>query len=178
MRKQKKLTVEFIPITLDDFEKQFNTPDKRDSSKRAFELFRPEGQEAYYECKLSTSDVGSLLIKVYTSIRSDRRKARNVGEDAIRIILGWEDDDGWFRCINKGKRVYRSGGAGSTADDVIKRALDRAREMVRDVMGPNSEIRKCPRCSRPMTLKEGKFGNFYGCIGYFKNRACEYTLKE
>lgn len=171
------MAAEYIQVTLDDFEEQFNILSKKEPTKRAFELFRPKGQEAYYVCKLHEAKEGTLLIKVYTSISSDRRKARNVGEDAIRIVLGWEDPDGWFRCIDKGKRVFRSGGKNATAHDVIKRTIDRAREMAKDAIGEQHKIKKCKACSRPMVLREGSNGLFYGCLGFAKNKACTATMR-
>ncbi len=33
---------------------------------------------------------------------------------------------------------------------------------------------KCPKCRHPLTLREGKFGQFWGCTNY---PACKYTRK-
>lgn len=167
----------YIQVTLDDFEKQFGVKSKKDPNKRAFELFRPEGAEAYYLCKLFELETGTLFVKILTSIRSDRRKARGVGEDAIRIMLAWEDNEDengnkWFKCLDKGKRVFRSGGTHSTANDVIKRTINRAREMATGAQ----RIKKCPNCYRPMVPRQGPTGWFYGCIGYANNKICTQTL--
>lgn len=170
------MAAEYIQVTLDDFEEQFNVPHKKDPSKRAFDLFRPEGQEAYYLCKLSESKTGTLYLKVFTSIRSDRRKARAVGQDAIRIVLAWQDKDGWFKCLHKGKRVFRSGGKGATAHTVVKRTIDRAREVALGVFTSN-ELKECPKCSRPMVIRKGYNGEFYGCIGYAKDKTCTCTME-
>jgi hypothetical protein len=39
---------------------------------------------------------------------------------------------------------------------------------------PNQETNKtCPKCSRPLTLRNGKNGQFYGCTGY--SAGCKHT---
>ena len=38
----------------------------------------------------------------------------------------------------------------------------------------NIENKICPRCGRELNLKNGKYGNFYGCKGYPK---CKFTMK-
>lgn len=162
---------QFIPVTIEDFEKQFNVPSKRDPLRRAFNLIRPEGSEAYYECTLRESNAGSLIIKVYTSVAADRNKARNVGEDAIRIAVIWNDKDGWSKPIGeKPKRIYRAGSANSTAEDVIKRAFVRSKEVALKAM----LTLNCNQCGRPMVERKGKNGNFLGCIGFSK-KVCNNT---
>lgn len=161
----------FIDVSLDDFEAQFNVPHKRDPNRRAFNLIKPEGMEAYYECTLRESSAGSLVIKVYTSVASDRKKARGVGEDAIRIAVIWNDKEGWTKAIGeKPKRVYRSGSETSTAKDVVERTFNRTKEVASETVG----IIICERCGRPMVKREGKNGPFLGCIGFTK-KVCSNT---
>lgn len=39
-----------------------------------------------------------------------------------------------------------------------------------------TKIKICPKCGRPMRLRTGKFGQFYGCSGYgIKEDQCTYT---
>lgn len=162
---------QFIPVTLNDFEKQFNVPSKKDLTKRAFELVQPKGFEAYYNCTLKENNTGSLTLKVYTSIAADREAARDVGEDAIRIVILWVDKAGWCKAIGeKPKRVYRSGGTNSTAKDVIERAFTRAKEVAKEAM----TVEMCCKCGRPMVERKGKNGFFLGCIGFVK-QVCSNT---
>lgn len=156
----------YIQVTLADFEAQFNLPRKDDPHTRAFELVRPPEAEAYYLCKLREEACGVLYLKVLTSIRGDRQAARNVGEDAIRCCLYWKDEQGWEAGLGSAARVYRSGGEGKTARDVVARALKRARELA-----GNSRLPRCPRCARPMVKRESKHGEFWGCIGWGDKRA-------
>lgn len=163
----------FIPVKLEDFEAAFGLPSKKDPTKRAFDLIKPDGQEAYYECCLRQNNVGKLVVRVYTSVRSDRQKARECGEDAIRIAIVWLDNDGWSSGVgNKPARVYRSGGAGATAKDIINRAFDRTKKV-------SIEAMKFPicNCGRIMVNRKSKHGEFYGCIG-FGNSNCSFTLKK
>lgn len=165
------MAAQFIPVTLEDFEKQFNIPSKKNPDERAFNLIRPQGSEAYYECLLRETNTGKLTLKVYTSIRSDRNKARDVGEDAIRLVVLWTDNLGWSKPIGeKPKRIYRSGGINSTAYDVVGRAFKRSREIAVEAMG----IIICS-CGRPMMIRKSKSGSeFLGCIGFAKN-VCKGT---
>jgi hypothetical protein len=160
------MAARFISISIADFEKRFNVRDKRDRSRRAFELIRPNGEEAYYLCKLREAPIGTLSIKVLTTVRSGCSDARGCGEDAIRIFLLWTDSAGWTICLNKGKRINRSGGEKSTADDIIKRAIDRAREVA------SEQVSWCSRCSRPMVERESRYGKFLGCSSY-KHTGCK-----
>lgn len=162
----------FIPVRLEDFELRFNIPHKKDLNRRAFELIRPEGAEAYYECILRETGQGKLCVKVYTSIRSDRKTSRDCGEDAIRIVIVWKDKSGWEKPIGKKPaRVYRAARPGSSADVIVVRALDRART----VSGEAMSLPIC-ECGRPMALREGPSGKFYGCIG-FVEKVCSKTRR-
>jgi DNA topoisomerase I len=36
-------------------------------------------------------------------------------------------------------------------------------------------IKKCPHCGKNLTIREGKYGMFYGCSGFPR---CAYTEKK
>lgn len=162
----------FIQVTLQDFERHFSMPHKKDPSKRAFELVQPAGEEAYYLCVLRTSDLGTLYVKVLTTVKSGCSRARQVGRDAIRCYLLWKDREGWSTCVGKTNRTYRSGGQGATADDVVLRALDKVREVARN----HVHLSKCPRCGRPMVERNGKNGSFLGCCA-FRSTGCKGSVR-
>jgi ribosomal protein S27AE len=149
----------FIRITLDDFEAQFNMLSRTDPTKRVFSLLKPQGQEAYYSCITKSNSLGRLELKVLTSIRSDRKLSRDCGEDAIRCLLIWQDAQGWEAIIDHTTRTNR---CGDSAYDIVKRVLDKAREMLRQ------KIPACPSCGRPMVLRtiHGTNRQFWGCCGY------------
>jgi len=158
------MAAQYIRPTLTDFEAQFSMPNKKEPNKRAFELVRPSGAEAYYLCILKSGDAGTLCLKVLTSVAADHASARACGEDAIRVCLYWQDAQGWEKPLGKGKRVNRCGGKGSTAADVVLRALERARE----VAGCRGTLPSCPKCGRPMVVRVAKNSGkpFYGCVGF------------
>ena len=153
---------QFIQVSLTDFEKRFGLVSK---GKRVFDLIRPENEEAYYLCELTTRNSGKVVLKLLTTVRGDRVQARGCGEDAIRCFLIWKDNNGWESVISKTNRTYRSGGASSTPDDVVVRAMNKAREMAKE------RHPACPKCGRPMVLRNGKNGDFWGCCG-FKEEQC------
>lgn len=65
-----------------------------------------------------------LKIKIYTSIPSGSAMTRDSGKDAIRICLTLTKGDREIG-VGKSKRVNRTG----SPEDVVKRAVDRARDM-------------------------------------------------
>src|SRR3989304_108420 len=152
----------FIQVGLADFERVFSMPRKDDPSRRAFELVRPPGSEAYYLCKLRTNEHGTLCVKVLTSVAADHASARDCGEDAIRACLYWQGKEGWEKGLGIAKRVNRSGGADRTAADVVLRALERAREVVEC----RGSFPACPQCGRPMVERKSARGAFHGCVAY------------
>lgn len=155
----------FINVSLADFEAQFNVPSKRDPSKRAFELVQPAKSEIYYECVLRQTNMGQLVVRVYTSVAAESQSARGNGQDAIRIVNVWIDNNGWQKPIGeKQKRVNRSGGATSTAYSVVFRAMERAREAAKEAM----DFPVCNKCGRIKVPRVSKFGEFFGCIGFQK----------
>lgn len=56
---------------------------------------------------------------------------------------------------------------------------DKRQEHKHRVMNLKKEIEnnenKCPLCNSPLSLRNGKYGNFYGCSNYPK---CKYTRKQ
>ena len=43
---------------------------------------------------------------------------------------------------------------------------------------PKKEI-PCPKCGRSMTLRDGKFGKYWGCSGYFdKQNQCKNIMND
>lgn len=41
---------------------------------------------------------------------------------------------------------------------------------------PKVSDKKCPVCSRPMTLRKGDHGDYYSCTGYYENPPCKCTI--
>lgn len=166
----------YIQPTLADFEEVFGSIEHKQTKGRAFELVRPGDSEAFYLCTIKKNDRGELALKVFTSIAPAASKARECGEDAIRCALVWIDREGWVKALGKGSRVNRSGGRGSTARDVVERALVRAREVARC----RGKLPSCPDCGRPMVVRVTRKTNkpFYGCIAWKPNGGCSGTSWE
>lgn len=68
----------------------------------------------------------TMVVKVYTSMPAyDHGGARGVGEDAIRVVLIFDNPrTGRSGGLYKASRVYRTG----SEEGVIERTLERARE--------------------------------------------------
>jgi hypothetical protein len=154
-----ELMSSFIRVTIDDFEEQFGMLCRTDPAKRVFDLLKPQGQEVYYSYIVKNNTLGRLELKILTSVRSDRRMSRDCGEDAIRCILVWNDAQGWESVIDHTTRTNR---CGNSAYDIVKRVLDKAREMI------SQRIPACPCCGRPMVVRtvQGTTRQFWGCCGY------------
>lgn len=41
---------------------------------------------------------------------------------------------------------------------------------------PKVSDKKCPICSRPMTVRKSESGDYYACTGYYENPSCKCTL--
>lgn len=67
----------------------------------------------------------TMMVKVYTSLPARAGDARACGEDAIRVLLVFENErSGASGCLHKASRVYRTG----SEQAVVERMLERARE--------------------------------------------------
>jgi len=164
----------FIPVTLADFERHFSI---EKNGKRVFTLVQPDDSEAYYTyVHKSRKGLGKLVLKVLTTLAPGASTVRDVGKDAIRCYLLWQDDNEWEVCVGRTNRTYRSGGAGATADDVIQRAMGKCREALKE------SFKACPECGRPMTLRTVKQGErkgqrFWGCCA-FSHEGCRGSRRH
>ena len=71
-------------------------------------------------------------------------------------------------CLNK-PRVCKACGSPS---------IDNAHNSVCKNPFCGNQQKICPKCARPMTLRDGKYGQFYGCTGYgIKDDQCKQTVK-
>ena len=93
--------------------------------------------------------------------------------------------DGYFKSINgKFGKFYRctSGEICLSKPRICEKcgspALDTRNKCICNNSNCNHEMMICDRCGRPMKLREGKFGNFWGCTGYGnKNDQCKNTKR-
>lgn len=79
------------------------------------------GSELVYAIKHHLDQ--TMMVKVYTSLSVGGSVARGCGEDAIRVLLVFENGKA-SGCLYRTQRVFRTG----TEQGVIDRVLERARE--------------------------------------------------
>lgn len=104
-----------------------------------------------------------IEIVILTSIINGESSCRDVGQDAIRVLLIYTDADGNGKEIVLDKKnIHRAVGKNGSAKDIVNRALSAARELWKTVR----VFKRCNLCGRPMVIKKGKIGPFYGCLGF------------
>ena len=102
-----------------------------------------------------------LTLRVYTGINPSGA-SRGVGQDAIRICLFMKTQDGKIVWLGGSKRVHRVVNWKINLQKRLNNWLE---------FFPKS---KCPKCSLPVVLRDGKFGKFLSCVGY---PICKHTEK-
>ena len=99
----------------------------------------------------------SFIVRVYSSVDKRYNKTRNVGTDAIRVVI--LNAAGYMMRGNK--RVNRV----ETWKENLQKRLDNWIG-VADL---------CPQCGMPLQNKKGRWGNFIGCSAF---PTCGYTTKK
>jgi hypothetical protein len=98
-----------------------------------------------------------VCVRVYTSI--SHGAGREVGEDAIRVVLVTKDEKAGVVVFGKSRRVYRVEG--------WKANLQNRLDSWDENLGP-----QCPKCGGWMALRKGKNGEFWGC-SLFRATGCK-----
>jgi len=116
------------------------------------------GCEAVYGLRLKTSV--PITCRVYTSITEGETEAREVGSDAIRVVLVSKDLDGKIVPLAKAKRVHRVEGW--------------RQNLINRIEQIQTTIKRCPRCGGVLRERTNRFKKtkFYGCLKYPE---CRYT---
>jgi DNA helicase-4 len=58
-------------------------------------------------------------------------------------------------------------------------SIDTNSKRVCNNQGCNNQMKICEKCGRPMKLREGRFGQFWGCSGYgIQKDQCKHTAKH
>lgn len=71
----------------------------------------------------------TMFVKIFTSMPLNGGDARSAGQDAIRVLLTFNNPKtGASGCLFKATRVYRTG----SEEAVIERTLERARDAYRE----------------------------------------------
>lgn len=105
------------------------------------------------------------VIRVYSSIAVGQDTARDVGKDAIRIIVGATLPEGW-RNVLPPRRIFRT--APRQAADREGVFLERLRGALREAWVQAREVPRCARCGSLMAQRKRRDGSgaFWGCLGY------------
>ena len=99
------------------------------------------------------------FIRLYSSVDIRSKVSRDIGKDAIRLILMNKELD---IPIAKGQKTLRMFNWKDHLSKKIKYLLEYVRYFER----------KCPTCGSPLTIRKGMSGSFWGCSEYPK---CKYT---
>lgn len=114
------------------------------------EIKLPNISEKTYGKRVFQDDL-QLTLRIYTGIVHGN--SREVGKDAIRVVLFLRLNDGKIIKLSGSKRVNRVRGW-------KKNLQDRIDNWIQDF-----PIHKC-ECGCPMFVRKGKNGKFYGCSNY------------
>jgi len=116
-----------------------------------------------------------VFLRVFTSLGAGDSSVRGCGEDAVRLVIGFNGDKK-FRPLAKSRRIYRTAPKGSH-EERVQAFLDRLTQALREGYKSAATHQKCFKCGKPMQLRTNKKkGNqFWGCIGYPE---CRSTLNK
>lgn len=105
-------------------------------------------------------------VRVYTSMAVGSVTARDVGRDAVRIVVG-ANVKGKFHVIEKFKRIHRTAPKGPH-EMRVRAFLERLRQTLRDAYAIARKVPACPKCAGPMAVRKNKKSGseFYGCMNY------------
>ena len=131
---------EFTPLTQSDLD-EFLGP-------QGFKAIPVEGVRELVYAKRADADGLALSLRVYTGVNPDGR-SRDVGEDAMRVVLFWRRPDGEIVKCATSKRVHRVKGWRSNLQDRID----------------NTKVEKRCECGAPMIRRKRKADKreFFGC---------------
>lgn len=126
---------------------------------RGFDAIKIDGTHEVVFAK-TVPEKADLEIRVFTSI-DGRGEARDVGDDAIRVVIY---SPKYKRGVGSDARVYRVKGWGENLDNRLFSIFEQAR----------TGLALCPACGAYMLERSGKNGRpFFGCVTY---PACKGTV--
>lgn len=154
----------FVEVPSDRFQAALDEIGKAVEAKGGSATWTKAGRERVWELRLPARG-GSFvrMVRVFTSMAIGAAQARDCGEDAVRVVVGFETDKG-FKPVEAGQKILRT--APAAAPDRPGIFLDRLRDNLRSAYTRATKIQTCPSCGRPMVERAGKTGGFYGCTGF------------
>lgn len=120
-----------------------------------FEFYNdPKAQEYVFQKYLKEKNI-EYTLRVYTSISKYNDDSRTVGTDAIRlVVLG---DNKYF------------------GEGRVNRTQNWRDNLTARINKWNQVYTVCPQCGHALRPKQGKYGEFMGCVTF---PACGYTQKK
>ncbi len=116
-------------------------------------------------------------VRVYTSLARGAGAVRGCGEDAVRLVVGYQGKDKSgkprFWPLQKGPRIYRTAPTKLPEDERVALFLERLKGAVRKSYGMARDWRRCQACGAPMSTRENRQtkSKFWGCTAYPDCRA-------
>lgn len=154
----------FVEVPSDRFQETLDAIGTAVVAKGGTAVWTTSGRERVWELRLpQRSSAFVRMIRVFTSMAVGADVARDCGEDAVRVVVGFESERG-FKPVEKGQKVLRTAPQG--AADRAGVFLERLRDNLRAAYTRAGQIRPCPSCGRPMAERAGKTGSFMGCTGF------------
>lgn len=125
------------------------------------EVDDPNSGEIVYQMGGVRIQHPSLVMRVYTTVSKTSLVSRPKGDDAIRLVLYDTENEQLFSGRKKTLRIKTW----------KKNLLEKINDMLDDW---KTSVEECPKCGSVMMLRDGEYGEFYGCTAY---PDCDATLQ-
>jgi topoisomerase-like DNA binding C4 zinc finger protein len=122
---------------------------------QGFEYYNDPYATEYVFQKYVDRAGNKYTLKLYTSISKYTDDSRDVGSDAIRLVV-----------IGNGKMF---------GEGRVNRTQHWKYNMSKRINTWDTLFKVCPQCGNALKERKGKFGDFYGCSTFPK---CGYTEKK
>lgn len=137
------------------------------------------GRERVVTIRLSGHPDSRPAIRIFTSLAAGSDVVRDVGEDAVRIVVGVarrpDAANTVFTFIPAGgvRRIFRTAPRNLPEPERVAAFLARLRQALREAYQQARAIPVCRECGRLMRERDGRHGRFLGCSGYPDD--CKFT---
>lgn len=112
-----------------------------------------DAKEITYESGDFLSDSTDRVVRIFSTIEERTGRARSKGSDAIRTVI-------WDNNLNRPV-------GGRTKTLRIKTWRNNLREKLDSIEQETQQyIERCEECNSLMVIRDGKYGEFYGCSEY------------
>ena len=102
--------------------------------------------------KLVLAHKPAVTLRIYTTIDTGKG-GRPCGADAIRLVLVTKDSHGDIKPIGQSQKVYRI--------ETWRQNLLKKINSWNEFFGP-----PCPKCNHHTIRRNGKWGEFWGCVNF------------